>query len=125
VEIGDFAHWSPDTKSFVYHSPEGLKVSNLSTGIETLAASNALDNAEAFYAAWSPDGAKIYYTTRSAQGSTIRSVSAGGGRSTVLVDFDDPARQHTQYGFCTDGKLCYSTVGSPESDIFVADLGRP
>jgi hypothetical protein len=117
VEIGDLAHWSPATKSFVYHSPEGRKVSNLSSGIETLAASNALDHAEAFYAAWSPEGAKIYYTTRS--------VSAGGGRSTMLVDFDDPARQHTRYGFCTAGKLCYFTVAPPASDIFVADLGRP
>ena len=50
---------------------------------------------------------------------------AAGGASTVLVDFDDPARQHTKYGFTTDGKIFYFTVGSPESDIWVADLTKP
>ena len=48
-----------------------------------------------------------------------------GGASTLLVDFDDPARQHTRYGFTTDGKLFYFTIGSPESDIWVADLAHP
>ena len=50
---------------------------------------------------------------------------ATGGASTVLVDFDDPAIQHTKYGFATDGKVFYFTVGSPESDIWVADLAKP
>jgi hypothetical protein len=52
-------------------------------------------------------------------------VNASGGRSTVLVNLDDPTRQRTKYGLCTDGKMFYMTLGSPESDIFVADLGRP
>ena len=52
-------------------------------------------------------------------------MSAVGGRSTTLVDFDDPNRQQSKYGFSTDGKVFYFTIGSPESDIFVADLGRP
>ena len=50
---------------------------------------------------------------------------AAGGASTVLVDFDDPDRQHTRYGFSTDGKIFYFTIGSPESDIWVADLAKP
>jgi hypothetical protein len=41
------------------------------------------------------------------------------------VDFDDPAIQHTKFGFATDGKRFYFTVGSPESDIWVADLAKP
>ena len=52
-------------------------------------------------------------------------VSAGGGRGQHGAgDFDDPTRQHTKYGFTTDGKTFYFTIGSPESDIFVADLER-
>ena len=123
---GDFAHWSPDGKTFVYHSVDGLRVRNLSTGVETLVVSNAADSSEAYYAAWSPDGARIYYLTRSARSWTVRSVSATGSGHSVLVEFDDPTRQPTKYGFCTDGKKFYLTIGSPESYIFVADVaGRP
>jgi Tol biopolymer transport system component len=74
--------------------------------------------------AWAPDGSKLYYLTRSPKGWSIRSVRAAGGASTVLVNFDDPTRQQTKYGFCTDGKVFYLTIGSPESDIWVADLER-
>jgi len=123
---GDFAHWSPDGRSFVYHSVDGLRVRNLSTGVETLIVSNAADSSEAYYAAWSPDGARIYYLTRSAKSWTVRSASVSGGGHSILIEFDDPTRQPTKYGFCTDGKKFYLTIGSPESDIFVADLaGRP
>jgi serine/threonine-protein kinase len=125
TESGDFAHWSPDGKAFIYHSPDGLRVRNVSSGAETLVVSNAADRAEAYYAAWSPDRTKIYYLARSATGWAIRSVGPAGGASTVLVEFDDPNRQHTKYGFCTDGKTFYFTVGSFESDIFVADVGPP
>jgi Tol biopolymer transport system component len=85
-------------------------------------ASDAVDSSEAYYGLWSRDGRRIYYLTRSAQGWTVRVVSAGGGASTVVVNFEDPTRQQTKYGFCTDGKLFYFTIGSPESDIWVAEL---
>jgi Tol biopolymer transport system component len=126
VQSGDFAHWSPHGKEFLYHSLDGLRVRNIATGSETLIVSRAADGAETNYAAWSPDGTKIYYLARSATGWSIRSVGATGGALSVLVDFDDPSRQHTKYGFCTEGKKFYFTLGSPESDIFVADMvGRP
>jgi hypothetical protein len=60
----------------------------------------------------------------SPKGWSIRSVPPAGGASTLLVDFDDATRQHTKYGFCTDGKVFYFTIGAPESDIYVADLER-
>ncbi len=123
--VGDFAHWSPDGRMLVYHSPDGLRLRRVDSGVDTLVVSNAKDGAEAFYAAWSPDGSKVYYLTRSSKGWSIRSVPAAGGASSVLVNFDDPTRQHTKYGFTTDGKVFYFTIGSPESDIFVADLQRP
>ena len=124
--VGDFAHWSPDGKAIIYHAPDGLRVRNLTTGVESLVVSNAVDSAEVAFAAWSPDGSRIYYLARSARGWSVRSVAAHGGGRTDLVEFDDPTRQHTKYGFCTDGKKFYFTIGSPESDIFVADVaGRP
>ena len=121
----DFAHWSPVGRTIVYHNPDGLRLRRVDSGVDTLIVSNARDGAEAFYAAWSPDGSKIYYLTRSSKGWSIRSAPAAGGAGTLLVDFDDPTRQHTKYGFTTDGKVFYFTIGSPESDIFVADLQRP
>jgi len=120
--IGDFAHWSPDGRTIVYHSADGLRLRDMASGAETLAASNAADGSEAFYAAWSPDGTLLYYLARSPAGWAVRVAKATGGPSRVLVAFDDPTRQHAKYGFATDGRTFYFTLGSPESDIYVADL---
>jgi Tol biopolymer transport system component len=125
IPAADFAHWSPDGRSIVYHSQDGLHLMRVDSRRDTLVVSNAADGAEAFYAAWSPDGSKIYYLTRATKGWSIRSVPAVGGPRTVLVDFDDPTRQQTKYGFATDGKIFYFTLGSPESDIWVAKLEKP
>ncbi len=121
----DFAHWSPDGRAILSHSPDGLRLHRVDNGVETLLVSNTAIGGEAFYGAWSPDGKQLYYLARSPIGWSIRSIPATGGASTVLVDFDDPTRQHTKYGFCTDGKVFYFTMGSPESDIWVADLVKP
>ena len=123
--IGDFAHWSPDGRSIVYHAVDGIRLRQVDSGADTLIASNAVDGSEAYYVVWSPDGGQIYYLARSPAGWVIRVVSATGGPSRVLVNFDDPTRQHAKYGFATDGKVFYFTLGSPESDIFVAELERP
>jgi Tol biopolymer transport system component len=122
IPVGDFAQWAPAGRTIVYHSPDGLRLLRVDSRTDTLLVSNARDSAEAFFAAWSPDGARVYYLARAPVGWSIRSVPAIGGASTVLVNFDDPARQHTKYGFTTDGKTFYFTIGAPESDIWVADL---
>jgi TolB protein len=114
---GDFAHWSPDGRTIVRHRSDGLVAYPVEGGQDTVLVSNEVDGAEAFYGAWSPDGKKFYYLTRSVRGWTVRS----GGE--VLVTFDDPTRPQTKYGFCTNGKTFYLTIGSPESDIFVVELG--
>jgi len=125
VPGGDFARWTPDGTAFVYHAPDGLRLHRIDSGVDSLRVSNAAIGAEAFYAAWSRDGARLYYLARSPKGWSIRGMPAAGGASTTLVDFDDPTRQHTKYGFTTDGKVFYFTIGAPESDIWVADLGKP
>jgi eukaryotic-like serine/threonine-protein kinase len=125
VPGGDFARWAPDGTAFVYHAPNGLRLHRIDSGADSLRVSNAAIGAEAFYAAWSRDGASLYYLARSPKGWSIRAMPAAGGASRMLVDFDDPTRQHTKYGFTTDGRVFYFTIGAPESDIWVADLGKP
>ena len=122
---GDFASWAPDGKAFIYHATDGLRLHHIDSGADSLRVSNAAIGAEAFYAAWSRDGASLYYLARSPKGWSIRAMPAAGGTSTTLVNFDDPTRQHTKYGFTTDGKVFYFTIGAPESDIWVADLTIP
>ena len=121
----DYGLWSPDGGGILYHGADGLRLRRVAGGADALLVSNAVEDAEVVYADWSPDGSKLYFLARSPRGWSIRSMPAAGGASTVLVDFDDPARQHTRYGFTTDGKTFYFTIGSPESDIWVADLAKP
>ncbi len=118
---GDFVHWSPTEDLIAYHSTEGLRVTS-PAGESRLLVPNTPTGEEAFYAAWSPDGKTIYYVARSPKSSSIRAVPVTGGPSRLLVQFDDPTRQHTRYGFSTDGRTFYFTMGAPESDIWVAQL---
>ena len=101
-------------------APQGFSSSK--NNQSRLVASNEVDDAEAFFAAWSPGGDRLFYLSRSTDHFTIREASQDGGAGRVLVDFDDPARQHVRYGFATDGRLFYFTVGSHESDIWTMEL---
>jgi serine/threonine-protein kinase len=123
--VGDFAVWSPDGGLIAYHASDGLRVIAPEGGESRLIVSNVEDDSEAFYCAWSPDGGTLYYLTRGTEGWTIRAVPRDGGASRVLVRFDDPARQHTRYGFATDGRTFYFTMGSHESDVWVLELETP
>ena len=118
---GDFAHWSPTEDLIAFHSAEGLRVMS-TAGATRLLVPNSPSGEEAFYAAWSPDGKTVYYVSKGPEGSFIRAVPVAGGPSRPLVRFDDPTRQHTRFGFTTDGKTFYFTVGANESDIWVAQL---
>jgi Tol biopolymer transport system component len=118
---GDFAHWSPTQDLIAFHSAEGLRVMS-PDGASRLLVPNSPTGEEAFYAAWSPDGKTVYYVAKGPDGSSIRAVPVTGGASRLLVRFDDPTRQHTRFGFSTDGRTFYCTIGALESDIWVAQL---
>jgi Tol biopolymer transport system component len=122
--VSDFARWAPRGDLIAVHALDGLRVVSPSGGPSRLLVPNTPDEGEAFYAAWSPDGGALYYVAKTTEGSAIRAVPVAGGPSRLLVRFDDPARQHTRYGFSTDGRTFYFTVGSHESDVWVADLVR-
>jgi len=118
---GDFAHWSPAEDLIAYHSSDGLRAMS-PAGASRLLVPNSPTGEEAFFAAWSPDGKTVYYVAKGPLGSSIRSVPVTGGTSRLLARFDDPTRQHTLYGFSTDGRTFYCTIGAQESDIWVAQL---
>ncbi len=52
----------------------------------------------------------------------IRAAPANGGPSRLLVRLDEPDRQHSRYGFTTDGRTFYLTLGSHASDVWVMEL---
>jgi Tol biopolymer transport system component/tRNA A-37 threonylcarbamoyl transferase component Bud32 len=118
----DFAFWSPTRDLVALHMPTGLGVLDPADGNVRIVAPGTPRWGQPLYAAWAPDGRTIYYVAESATGSSIHAVPLQGGPSRLLVDFDDPTRQHTRYGFATDGKTFYFTVGSHESDVWVMEL---
>jgi TolB protein len=120
--IGDFAEWSPTGDVIAYHTADGIGLLDPAGGPPRLLVANAADGTEAFYAAWAPDGRTLYYLARSGQGWMIRAIPRTGGRSRIVVRFDDPARQPAAYGFATDGRRFYFTLGSHEADAWVLDL---
>ena len=107
-----------------YHATDGLRLVPPTGGPSRLLVANAEDGAEAFFAAWSPDGATLYYLTRRPTGWAIRAIPTRGGETRDLVLFDDPSRQPTHYGFTTNGRTFYLTIGSNESDVGVMELER-
>ncbi|MDH3498151.1 MAG: hypothetical protein OER21_15445, partial [Gemmatimonadota bacterium] len=122
--IGDFAEWSPAGDVIAYHTRDGIGLLDPAGGPPRPLVSNAADGTEAFYAAWSLDGRTLYYLARGDRGWLIRAIPRTGGGSQVVVRFDDPARQPAAYGFATDGRRFYFTLGSHEADAWVLDLER-
>ena len=124
VSNGDFLSWSPVENVLAYHAPDGLRVMSSAGGPSRLVVGNIPDGGEAFRSAWSPNGTTLYYLSHRLAGWAIRAVPLTGGSSRALVNFDDPTRQPTRYGFTTDGRMFYFTLGSNESDVWVMKLTR-
>jgi TolB protein len=124
--LGDFARWSPTGDAIAFHSTDGLHVIAPQGGESRLIAPVTDEFGEPFYAAWAPVGRRLYYVAKGTRGSSIHVVTLATGRSELVARFDDPSRQHTRYGFATDGRTFYLTMGSHESDVWVAEMAaRP
>jgi Tol biopolymer transport system component/tRNA A-37 threonylcarbamoyl transferase component Bud32 len=70
---------------------------------------------------WDPDGRMLYYLSSLPSGWSGWSVIPGE-EPRLILEFDDPMRQQTRYGFTTDGRKLFMTLGSHESDVWVLDL---
>ena len=119
---GDFIAWSPTGLLLAYHAADGMRVVPASGGASRLLVDNAQDGGIASLGTWSPDGASYYYLSRRPTGWEIRAMPGTGGPSRPLVKFDEPSRQPTRYGFATDGRTFYLTLGSNESDVWELQL---
>ncbi|MBL0169818.1 MAG: PD40 domain-containing protein [Gemmatimonadaceae bacterium] len=119
--VGDFLSWSP-TGMLAYHSRMGMRVSGSAADSGRLIVDNDNDGGVVSRGVWSPDGKTLYYLSRRKTGWEIRAIASTGGRSRPLVTFNDPTRQPARYGFATDGRMFYLTIGSIESDLSVLKL---
>jgi len=122
--VGDFVKWSPAGDFIAFHGLDGLRLISPEGGASRLLVPITEDGGEPFFVAWAPDGRTLYYLAKSARDASIHAIAPAGGPARLLVRFDDPSRQPTRYGFATDGLTFYLTMGSHESDVWVADLER-
>jgi len=75
------------------------------------------------FSRWSKDGRRIYLLAIDAAGRTsIWSMSVDGGTPTLLVRFDDPARESNRREFDADGQHIYFTLARKEGDVGVMDI---
>ncbi len=121
---GEYARWSPKGDEIAAATPDGLRVGSAAGGPSRLLAPRPDQNSGPYLCAWAPDARVIYYLYRGASGWTVRSIGPSGGASQTLVTFDDAEREPYKYGFSTDGRRFYVTVGRREGDVWVATLEK-
>jgi TolB protein len=73
---------------------------------------------------WSPDGGTVYFKAADREGrASIWAVPSSGGRPSLRVRFDDPARPSYRTDLWhTDGRRFYFTINDRQSDVFVSEL---
>jgi len=121
---GEYARWSPAGDEIAAIAPDGLRVGPALGGPSRLLVPHSAEGYGPYLLTWAPDARTIYYLNTDASGWSIRSIPASGGPTRLLVDFDGPERQPVRYAFTTDGQRFYFTLGSRESDVWVAELNQ-
>jgi Tol biopolymer transport system component len=124
-EGGQEARWSPGGGAIVYLRNTGLWVITPGGGVPRMLVdtSDPAVRPAPLLAQWAPDGRTIYYKALDGEGhASIWSIPAEGGKSKLLVRFDDPTRPSSRAEFATDGKRLYFTISERESDIWQMEL---
>ena len=121
---GDFLEWSPTGEWVAYHAADGIRLASPAGGPSRLLVGQRARRGEAFPLVLGSGREDALLPLAAPTGWTIRAIPLDGGPSRPLVTFDDPARQPTRYGFATDGRTFYLTLGSHESDLSVMELDR-
>jgi hypothetical protein len=77
------------------------------------------------YVAWSGDSRTLYYlAVDTLDHASIWGVNPVTAARSLLVRFDDPAREWHRYGFVASGGQFYVTLGNQQSDIWTANVGE-
>ncbi len=118
---GQFPRWSPRGDLITFTNDEGLYVIPAEGGSRRLLVPSTIPGFGPELVAWHPDGRTIYYLASTPSDWAVWSIIEGG-EPQLILEFDDPNRQPTRYGFTTNGRKLYMTLGSHESDVWVLEV---
>ena len=119
------AVWSPDGRFIACGCGEGGIVIAPVDGGPARRLASSFSTAGWAFPQWSPDGKTVLYLSEDA-GRVVAVIGApvDGGPARAVVRFDDPARAWHRYGFRVRAGRMFLTLGSRESDVWVADIAR-
>ena len=117
--------WSPDGRFIACGCGEGGIVIAPVDGGPARRLASSFSTAGWAFPQWSADGRTVYYVSEdSGRVVAVVGVPVNGGPDRAIVRFDDPTRPWHRYGFRVRAGRIFFTLGSRESDIWVADLER-
>ena len=117
--------WSPDGRTLLIAWTDGIWIIPADGGSprQVLQLPDSLNGPEPGVAQWSRDGRTIYVKIGDRRGrASILGLPAAGGRLSLLVRFDDPAKPSYRMSWAADGRRFYFTINDRRSDIYVAEL---
>jgi hypothetical protein len=117
--------WSPDGRFIACGCGEGGIVIAPVDGGPARRLAPSFSTAGWAFPQWSADGRTVYYVSEdSGRVVAVVGVPVNGGPERAVVRFDDPTRPWHRYGFRVRAGRIFFTLGSRESDVWVADIER-
>ncbi|HTI63232.1 MAG TPA: protein kinase [Gemmatimonadaceae bacterium] len=117
--------WSPDGRFIACGCGEGGIVIAPVNGGPARRLASTFSTAGWAFPQWSADGRTVYYVSEdSGRVVAVVGVPVNGGPDRAVVRFDDPTRPWHRYGFRVRAGRIFFTLGSRESDVWVADVER-
>jgi serine/threonine-protein kinase len=117
--------WSPDGRFIACGCGEGGIVIAPVDGRPARRLASTFSTAGWAFPQWSADGRTVYYVSEdSGRVAAVVGVPVNGGPDRAVVRFDDPTRPWHRYGFRVRAGRIFFTLGSRESDVWVADIAR-
>ena len=119
------AVWSPDGRFFACGCGDGGIVIAPTAGGPARRLSPKPSTSGWAFPQWGADGRTVYYVSEdSGRVVSVAGAPIDGGPAHVVVRFDDPTKPWHRYGFRVRAGRVFFTLGSRESDVWVADLAR-
>ena len=119
------AVWSPDGRFLACGCGEGGIVIAPSDGGPARRLSPSMSTAGWAFPQWGPDGKTVYYVSEdSGRVVAVAGAPTDGSPARAVVRFDDPTKPWHRYGFRVRAGRVFFTLGSRESDVWVADIAR-